>query len=31
VEADVYYDDMLRNPHPNDELVRFVVKQWEEE
>jgi len=30
VEADVYYDEMLRNPHPNDELVRFVVKQWSE-
>lgn len=31
VEADVYYDEMLRNPHPNDDLVRFVVKQWQEE
>ena len=29
--ADFYYDETLRNPNPNDGLVRFVVKQWQEE
>jgi hypothetical protein len=31
VASNLYYDEILREANPNDALVRFVVKQWQEE